>query len=168
MSADCRKELRVAESDVQRSVATHGNARDSVIGAASVNAVMAFDEGEEFFQEKIFVARFAVAGVDIETCAARWCGDEEFFQLAFFPCVFDEVPRAGVIEHLFVVAEAVKEKENWKASRGLRVVARRKDYTVGDGARKNFAGKAVAFDAALGRRGFNIRRTDERGDANEG
>ena len=39
------------------------------------------DEGDEFAQQKIFVARVAVVRIDVETCFACRCDDQKFAEL---------------------------------------------------------------------------------------
>ena len=150
MGADRAEELRMAEGEMQRAVATHGDAGDGAVGAAGGCAIALFDEREKFLKEKIFVTVFAVLGIDVKTCPAVRRGDQKTFQLAFFTQVFDEVPRAGVDKELFVVAETVEVIKDGKVLYFVRVERRRKNDAVGNAARENFAGDRVAFDAAGG------------------
>jgi hypothetical protein len=138
----------MSESEMQSSVAAHGNAGDGAIGAAGANAVVAFDEGKEFLKEKIFVAEFVVAGIDIEGGFAGGGGDEEILEAAFFAKIFDQVPAVGVEKGLLVVAEAVKEIEDGEAARSVGVKAGRQEDAIRNGASEDFAGDGVALDAA--------------------
>jgi hypothetical protein len=140
VGADGGKELRMAEREMERAVAAHGDAGNSAIGATRMNAVVAFNEGKEFFQQKVFVTILAIARIDIETRATAWRGDEELFQLAFFPEILDEIPGAGVNEHLFVIAEAVEEIEDREPARFVGVKVRRKKDAIRNGAAEDFAG----------------------------
>ena len=60
MSADGTEELRMAEGETQRAVASHGDTRDGAIGAAGRGAIALFDEREKFLQKEILVAVPAV------------------------------------------------------------------------------------------------------------
>ncbi len=116
MSADGTEELRMAEGQMERAVASHGYAGNGAVGAAGSGAVTFFDEGKEFFEQKILVAIFAVAGVDVEARVTIRSDDEKVLELLIVTQVFDEIPEAGVDEELFVVAEAVKVIEDGEFS----------------------------------------------------
>ena len=148
VGADGGEELGMAEGEVERAIASHGDAGNGAVGAAGSGAVTFFDEREKFLEEEIFVAVFAVLGVDVKTGTAVRRGDQKTFQLAFFAEVFDEVPGAGVDEELFVVAESVEGIEDGKVFRLVSVVGRRKHDAVGNVAGEDFAGNGIAFDAA--------------------
>jgi len=60
VSADGAEKLRMAESEMQHAVASHGNAGDGAIGAAGRGAIALFDEREKFLKQKILVAVPAV------------------------------------------------------------------------------------------------------------
>src|SRR5258705_5237501 len=74
--------------------------------------------------------------------------DREFPDLPSSQSFFDKIPTAGVDEHLFVVAEAVKEIKNGKAAGFVRVVAWREKDAIGNRVREDFGGKRITFDAA--------------------
>ena len=79
VGADRAEELRMAEGEMEGAVASHGDAGDGAIGAAGRGAIPLFDEWKKFLEEKILVAIFAVAGVDVEAGVAVWRDDEKFF-----------------------------------------------------------------------------------------
>ena len=135
---------------MQRAVTSHGDAGNGAIGAAGRCAVAFFDEREKFLQQKIFVAVLAVLCIDVEACSAVRRGDQEIFQFAFFALVFDEIPRAGVDEELFVVAESVEGIEDGEVFCFVSVESWREDDAVGNAAREDFAGEGVALDSAGG------------------
>jgi hypothetical protein len=148
VGADRRKQLRMSEGEMESPVTAHGNAGDGAIGAAGADAIAAFDERKKFLQEKILVAGFAVARVDVKAGFARWSGNEEILEAAFFAEVFDEVPRAGAEKGLLVVAEAVEEIEDGKAARFVGVKAGGEKNAIWNGACENFAGDGVALGTA--------------------
>ncbi len=150
VGADGAEELRMTEGEMERAVASHGDAGDGAIGAAGGDAVVLFDVGKKFLEEEILVAIFTVARVDVETGAAVGSGDEEVLEFLFVAHVFDEIPEAGVDEELFVVAEAVEGIENGEFFGFVGVEGRWEDDAVGDGAGEDFGGEKVAFDAAGG------------------
>src|SRR5690348_4480038 len=150
VGADGGEEFGMAKGEVKGAIAAHGNTGDGAVGASGASAVVALDERKKFAEEEIFVADVAVTRIDVEAGAGSGRGDEEFVELLFLPGVFDEIPAAGMEEHLLVIAEAVKEIENWKFARLVRVIGGRKKDTVWNGAVKYFAGNGVAFDAAGG------------------
>ena len=150
MGADSAEELRVAEGEMQRAVASHGDARDGAVGAAGGDAIALFDEREKFLQKKIFVAVLAVLGIDVEARTTVGRGDQEVLQFTFFALVFDEIPEAGMDEELFVVAESVEGIEDRKVFCFVGVESWRKDDAVRDAAGEDFAGEGVALDAAGG------------------
>jgi len=89
---------------MEGAIAAHGNAGDGAIGAASAHAITGFDERQKLAQQKILVADFAVARVDVEAGFSRGSDDEEILEASFFAEVFDKIPGARVDEGLFVVA----------------------------------------------------------------
>jgi hypothetical protein len=113
---------------------------------------VALDEREKFLQEKILVADFAVAGIDVEGGFAGGSGDEEILEAAFIAEIFNKVPAAGMEEGLLVVAEAVEKIENGEAAGFVGVKAGRQENAIGNGAREDFAGDGIAFDAAGGKK----------------
>ena len=70
--------------------------------------------------------------------------------LAFFAHVFEEIPRAGVYKRLFVVAESMEEIEDRKTPRLIGVERRRKNNTIRNPSRQDFAGNGVALYPASG------------------
>jgi hypothetical protein len=77
VGADGREELRMVEGQMKRAEAAHGDAIDGAIRAAWRDAVALFDKGKEFLDQEIFVAVLAILGIDVETCAAVGCSDQE-------------------------------------------------------------------------------------------
>ena len=150
MGADGSEELRMAESEMERAEASHGDAVDGAISAAGGGAVALFDEGKKFLDEEIFVAVLAVLGIDVEACAAVGRGDQKIFQFVLLAEIADYVPEAGVDEELLVVAEAVEEIEDGEVAGFVHVEIRGKNDAIGDGAGENFTGERVAFYAAGG------------------
>ena len=150
MGTDGAEELRVTEGEMERAIASHGDARDGAVGAAGSDAVALFDKGEKFLEEEVFVTVLAVAGVDVEAGAAVGSGDEKVLELFFVALVFDEIPEAGVDKELFVVTEAVKGIEDGEFFCFVGVEGGGEDDAVGDGAGEDFGGEGVAFDAAGG------------------
>jgi len=148
VGADGGEEFGMAKGEMKGAVAAHGNTGDGAVGAAGANAVVTLDERKEFAEKEIFVADLAVARIDIEAGAGSGRGDEEFAELLFLPGVLDEIPPAGMQEHLLVIAEAMKKVENRKLTGLVRVIGGRKKDAVWDGPVKDFAGNGVAFDAA--------------------
>jgi len=120
MRADGRKKLRMAKREMQRSVTAHGSSRNGAVGAARPDAEAFFKCRAKIPAQGIFVANFSVMRIDIEGRSRGRSDDQEFTELPSFPKVFDEIPTAGVDEHLFVVAEAVKEIKNGKAAGFVR------------------------------------------------
>jgi len=102
---------------------------------------VAFDEGEEFADEEILVAHFAVARVDVEAAVGAGRDDQEFADLLLLPHVFDEVPAALGEQGLRVFSEAVEEIENGKFARVTGFVAGRQEDAVGDGVLEDCAGR---------------------------
>lgn len=165
MGADGAKQVRIEKGETERAVAPHGDAGDAAVLAAGANAVVALDVGDEFANEEILVADFGVAGIDVEAAASVGRDDEKFGDLLLLPEVFDHVEAAGIDQHLRIAAEAVKPVKDGIALRGLRIVRRRQDDAVGNGAAEDFAGRGAAFSTALGEgRG---RKEDEENE-NEG
>jgi len=161
VGADGAEELRMAEGEMQRAVATHGNAGDGAIGAARSDAITLFDEGEKFLEKKVLVAILPVAGVDVEAGAAVGGGDGEVLELMSLAHVIYEIPEAGVDEELFVVAEAVKVIEDGEFSGFVGVEGGGKDDAVADGAGEDFGGKGVTFDAGRSRSGGEAKKAEE-------
>jgi len=62
--------------------------------------------------------------------------------------VFDKIPKAGMDEELFVVAEAVEGIEDGEVFCSVGVEGWRKNDAVGNAAGEDFAGEGVAFDAS--------------------
>jgi len=89
VGADGAEKLGMAEGEMQRAVASHGDAGNGSVGAAGRGTVTLFDEREKFLQQKILVAVFAVLCIDIKTCSAVRRGDQKTFQFTFFTLVFD-------------------------------------------------------------------------------
>jgi hypothetical protein len=118
---------------------------------------VAFDKREKFLKKEIFVADFAVAGIDVEAGFAGRSGDEEILEAAFIAKVFDKVPAAGVEESLFVVAKAVEKIEDWKMAGFVGVKTGRQEDAKGSRAREDFAGDGVALDAAGSMGGREIK-----------
>lgn len=112
IGADGDEKFGMAEGQVQRSVAAHRNSGDTARMARWRGAVGAVDEGDEFANEKIFVADVAVAGVDVEARVGVWRDNQEFADFMLLPEVFDDIPAARRNEELFVAAEAVKKIED--------------------------------------------------------
>ena len=83
VGADGAEELRMAEGEMERTVASHGDAGDGAIGAAGGDSIALFDEGEKFLEKEILVAIFSVARVDVEAGAAVGSGDEEILEFLF-------------------------------------------------------------------------------------
>ena len=79
VGADGAEELRMAEGEMQRAVASHGDAGDGAIGAAGSGTIALFDVREKFLEKEIFVAVFSVAGVDVEAGVTVGRDDEKFF-----------------------------------------------------------------------------------------
>ena len=150
MGADGAEKLRMAEGEMQRAIASHRDAGDGAVGAAGRGAVAFFDERKKFLEKEIFVAVFAVLGIDVKTRAALRRGDQKIFQLTFLVLVLDKIPESGMDEELFVVAEAVEGIEDGKVFCFVGVERRRKNDAVGNIAGEDFAGEGVAFDAAGG------------------
>jgi len=165
--ANGTEELRMAEREMESAVATHGDTGDGAVGAAGSGAVAVFDEGEKFLKEKIFVAVFSVARIDVEAGAAVGSGDEEVLELLFFALVFDEVPEAGVDEELFVIAEAVKVVEDGEFLGFVGVERGGEDDAIGDRAREDFGGEGVALDAAGGGGGGEVKEVKEEQEVKE-
>jgi hypothetical protein len=138
----------MSEGEMESPVTAHGNAGDGAIGAAGADAIAAFDERKKFLQEKILVAGFAVARVDVKAGFARWSGNEEILEAAFFAEVFHEVQGTGVNKGLLVIAEAVKEIEDGEAARFVSIKAGRQKNAVRNGTSEDFAGDGVAFGTA--------------------
>ena len=109
--------MRVSEGEMKSAVAAHGNPGDGAMAAAGSDEIALLDKREKLLEEKILIVIVAVFGVDVETGAAVGSGDEEIGELMLLAHVFDEIPRAGMDEGLFVVAEAVKEIEDRKLAR---------------------------------------------------
>lgn len=142
------EELRMRKGQVQCAVAAHRDARDGTMRAAGSDAIPFFDDGKELLQKEVFVACFAVLGVNVEGRIAFGGGNEEVAQFAFFAHVFDEVECAGVDEGLLIIAETVKKVEYRKLPGFLLVERGGKDYAVADGSREDFAGEGIALDTA--------------------
>src|SRR5579859_453089 len=139
----------MAEGEMQRVVAAHGDTGDGAVGSAGRGAVAFFDEREKFLQKKILVAVPAVLCIDVETRTAVRRGDQKIVQLAFFALVFDKIPEAGMDEVLFVVAEAVQRVEDGEVSGFVGVERRRENDAVRHAAGEDFAWESIAFDAAI-------------------
>src|SRR5690242_9372220 len=106
------KTLRMREGQMQRAVAAHGDASDGARGAFRSDAIVAFDERNEFLKKEIFVAHAAIARIDVES-SIRFRRDHEVFaDFLLLPLVLDDVPAAGTYQKLLVVAEAVEKVEN--------------------------------------------------------
>jgi len=60
VGADGAEKLRMAEGEMQRAVAAHGDAGDGVVGATGGDSVAFFDEWEKFLEQEIFVGALAV------------------------------------------------------------------------------------------------------------
>lgn len=140
----------MTKCEMQCSIATHGNARDGAVAAAGGDAVVLFDVGEKFLQQEIFVALLAVFRIDIKSGAGVGCGDQKILDLAFFAHVFEEIPRAGVHERLFVIAESMEEIQDWKAAGLIGIERGRKNDAIRDAMGQGFAGNGVALDSAAG------------------
>jgi len=150
VGTDGAEKLRVAEGEMQRAVAAHGDAGDGTVGAARRGAIAFFDEREKFLEKEILVAAPAILRIDVEARTAVRRGDQKISQLTFFAQVFDEIPRAGVDEELFVVAETVEGIEDGEVFCFVGVESWREDDAVGNAASQDFTGHGVAFDAAGG------------------
>ena len=59
--ADRAEHLRISKREPQRAIASHRDAGDAAVRAVGADAIVAFDEGQEFLDEKILVAHAAVA-----------------------------------------------------------------------------------------------------------
>jgi hypothetical protein len=165
VGADGREELGMAEGEMERAEAAHGDAVDGAVGAAGRDAIAFFDEGKKFLDQEILVAVFAVFCVDVEARAAIGRSDQKIFELVIVAEIGDNVPQAGVDEELFVVAEAVEEIEDGEVGRFVGVEGGRENDAVGDGAREDFAGEGVAFDATwCGVDGEDEEEEEEEGD----
>ena len=97
------------------------------------------DEGNKFPQQEIFVARMAIVGIDIETCFACRCYDQEFAELMPLPEIFGEIPAARANEGLLVVAKAVQEIQDGIMAIFVGVVAWRQKRAVGNLFAEDFA-----------------------------
>ena len=148
VSADGRKELGMAEGEMERAESAHGDAVNSAIGAAGRDAIAFFDEGKKFLDQEILVAVLAVAGVDVEARGAIGRSDQKIFEFVIVTEIGDNVPESGMDEELFIVAEAVEEIKDGEMGGFVGVEGGRENDAVGDGAREDFAGEGVAFDAA--------------------
>src|SRR5215472_8508644 len=142
------EKLRMAESEVQRTVAAHGNSGDGAMPAAGCDAIAFFDEWKKFLQKEILITRFAILRIDVKTGIAARCGNQKFPDLAPFPHVFGQIPGAGVDEGLFVVAQAVQEVENGEVPGRILVERRRKDDAIRNRVTENFARDPIALNAA--------------------
>ena len=89
VGADGGEELGMTEGEMERAVSAHGDAGDGAMGAAGSDAIVFFDEGKKFLEQEIFVAIFAIAGVDVEAGVAVGSDDEEILELVFVAQVFD-------------------------------------------------------------------------------
>jgi len=165
--ADGAEELRMAKSEVQGAVTTHGDAGDGAVGAPGSGAVTLFNEGKKFLEEEILVTVLPVSRIDVETRATIGSGDEEVLELLFFALVFDQVPEAGVDEELFVVAKAVEVIEDRIFFCFLSVEGIGEDDAVRDGAGEDLRGKGVAFDAACGEGGKSKEEKEKSGECRE-
>src|SRR5215470_19093452 len=99
---------------MQRAVAAHGSAGSGAIRTAGFDTKLFFNSRQKLLHQKIFIANFSVMRIDVERGSSCRSCDQEFTQLFCLPEVFDEIPAAGMNEHLLVVAEAVKEIEDRK------------------------------------------------------
>src|SRR5580765_1217056 len=73
--ADRREKFGMAKGQMQSAVAAHGNSGNATIGAACAGAIARFNSWQEFLHQKIFVARLAVARINVKTCAGTWRGN---------------------------------------------------------------------------------------------
>lgn len=165
MGADGRKKLWVTKSQMERAIATHGNAGDGAIGASGMRAIAALYERNEFLEQEIFVTVLAVARIDVEARSCSRSDNQKRLELTSFPEILDKIPAAGAEEQLFVISETVEKINNGEAAGSFGVVARREKHAIRDGTTKNCAGKGVAFDAAairLGQAGGRARGKEER------
>ena len=140
----------MAKCQMQGSVATHGNAGNGAVAAAGCDAIVLFDVREKFLQQKIFVALLTVFRIDIKSGAGVRSGDEKILDLAFFAHVFEQIPRAGVHERLFVIAESMEEIQDRKMAGLIGIERGRKNDAVRDAPRQDFAGNGAALDPAAG------------------
>ena len=65
------EQIRIAQRESQRAIAAHRNARDAARLSFRSNPIVAFDVRHKFADEKILVAHFAVARIDVEASARR-------------------------------------------------------------------------------------------------
>lgn len=148
IGADGDEKFGMAEGDMQRAVAAHGDSGDAARTSRGRDAVGAVDERDEFADEEIFVASATVAGVDVEAGVGVRCDDEKFADFLLLPEVFDEIPAAGGDEKLFVAAQSVEKIEHGIVAGFGRVVAGRKDGAVANVAGEDLAVRGAAFDAS--------------------
>src|SRR5277367_4847849 len=132
----------------QRAIAAHGNSADSPIDAIARDSVAMLDEGYEFPQQEVFVARTAIVGIDVEAGFARRSYDQEFAELVPLPKILGQIPAAGTHEGLLVVAKPVQEIQDRIAARDVGIVSRRQERAVGNLLAENFAFQRETFGAA--------------------
>src|SRR5712671_904802 len=65
LGTDCGKDFRMRKGEAQRAIAAHRDSADRSIISGFLNAVLNFDERNEFLKKKISVADPAVSGIDI-------------------------------------------------------------------------------------------------------
>src|SRR5579862_5258156 len=116
----------------------------------SADAIVALDERQKFFHEKILVANAPIARIDIEAATGSGSRDQEFADPLLVPEVLNQVPSARIQKQLLVFSKTVQEIEHRIALRFSRIVTGRKKNAIGNAAPENFARDRAAFGAACG------------------
>src|SRR6185437_5508118 len=106
---DGDEKARMRKSEMQRAVAAHGHSGDGARAAFGGDAVSAFHGGNKFLEKEIFVARAAIARIDVEGGVRFGRDDEKLADFFLLPLIFNDVPAAGGDEELFVAAQSVKK-----------------------------------------------------------
>ena len=154
-----RKEFRVREGEAQRAVAAHGNATDGTMASALFNAVLRFDEGQEFLQKEVTVEDFAIGGIYVKSSSTLWRDDKKISDFVLTVKIVEKLESSAVEQRSFIIAKAVQEKQNWIGLRGVvaRIVACWKIDAVMHFGFQNAAADSAAIDSALS---VNIKRHD--------
>ena len=139
--------VRMPHGEVQRPVASHGNAADAAGLPSGEGTILLIDGGDEFLNKKILVAVMPVQGIDVEAPAAFGHHHDEFNDLSLAHQIFPSLLPAMFTPAPVVFEQAVQVVQHWIPG-GPGIVARRERDAIFYRVAQDGAGNSFAIDVS--------------------